>query len=160
MASAVLPLNPATIKLLERPDLDAAVGLFEAQLREHRIASTAQELRTVIETVVSHPEHGFMLLASVGERPVGVAYAAALLSLEHAGIVGWVEELYVVPDSRGVGIGSALLNEVLSRAVQSGWKGVELELIAGHERAGRLYVRHGFHPLARRRYSRIFTSRR
>jgi maltose/maltodextrin transport system permease protein len=45
---------------------------------------------------------------------IGVAYASSLLSLEHGGVSGWLEELYVLPQWRGLGIGSRLIAEVVT----------------------------------------------
>ena len=45
---------------------------------------------------------------------------------------------------RGRSVGSALLADVIARAERLNWRGVELEVVVGHERAAALYVRHGF----------------
>jgi GNAT superfamily N-acetyltransferase len=133
-----------------------AVTLLQAQLREHEIETPADLLRDVVVRVQADAREGFMLLAHDGAQPVGIAYAAAHLSAEHGGISGWLEELYVVPSSRGSGVGSALLREVVERAQALAWRGVELEVVAGHERAAPLYQRHGFAPTPRARFTRLF----
>src|ERR1700738_928526 len=103
-----------SINLLDARQLDGAIVLFDTQLREHGIATSVDELRTVAETVVAEPRYGFILVASaVDGNPVGVAYASRLLSLEHGGFSGWLEELYVLPEWRGRGIGSCLIAEVI-----------------------------------------------
>ena len=106
--------------------------------------------------VVGDERLGFMLLAHADGHAVGVAYAAAHLSAEHGGVIGWLEELYVVPEYRSAGVGSALLADVVARAERLEWRGLELEVVAGHERAAALYVRHGFIAAARSRYTRLF----
>jgi len=89
---------------------------------------------------------------------VGAVFAAAHSSLEHGGTIGWLEELYVSPQSRGQGIGSRLMADVISRARQLGWRGLELEVVTGHERAIALYLRHGFQPLSRTRFVRVLAA--
>ena len=131
--------------------------LLSAQLREHDIFTPVERLRAVVEEVVADARHGFMLLASSGDRAIGTAYGAAHLSAEHGGVIGWLEELYVVPEMRGRGIGSRLLDDLVSRAQQLQWRGLELEVVAGHERAAALYVRHGFMATPRARYTRIWS---
>ncbi len=145
-----------SIKPVESGDIETAVALLVAQLDEHEIVTPIDALRDVVREVVTDARHGFILLAMSGDRAVGIAYAAAHLSAEHGGILGWLEELYVVPDQRGCGVGSALLREVAARAQALDWRGLELEIVAGHERAVPLYERHAFLPLARARFSRIF----
>ena len=136
--------------------IETAVALLQAQLREHEIETGAELLRAVVVRVHSDAREGFLLLAHDGGAPVGIAFAAAHLSAEHGGTIGWLEELYVVPQARGHGCGGALLTEVIQRARELRWRGLELEVVAGHERAVPLYRRHGFAPTARARFTRIF----
>ena len=147
-------MNSLLIKSVEAADVPAVVALFEAQLREHDIVTLAEGIRNVIHSMTSNPTFGFILLAMEQGSPVGVAYAAAHLSVEHGGIIGWLEELYVVPARRNSGIGSRLLTEVISRTGRLGWRGIELEIVAGHDRVAPLYLRHGFQPLSRSRFHR------
>lgn len=145
-----------SVRLCASGDIEAAVDLLSAQLAEHDIATSADALRAVTRTVISDTRHGFILLATAGEQAAGIAYAAAHLSAEHGGTVGWLEELYVAPQWRGHGIGSLLVSEVIVRARELAWRGLELEVVAGHERPVSLYRRHGFQPAARMRFSRMF----
>ena len=146
-----------TIASARASDVETSVALLDAQLREHDIVTAEKRLRAVVQSVVDDESHGFVLLASSRGRRVGIAYAAAHLSAEHGGVIGWLEELYVLPDFRGRGIGSLLLAELLARAQTLQWRGVELEVVAGHERAAALYLRHGFVAVPRARYTRIFS---
>jgi len=150
-------VNPISIAEATAADTESVVGLLDAQLREHDIATAEDALRAVVHAITSDARHGFFLLASKGARSVGVAYAAAHLSAEHGGVVGWLEELYVVPDCRAQGIGSLLLDELMLRALQLRWRAIELEIVAGHERAAALYLRHGFVALHRTRYTKILS---
>ena len=144
------------INLVDAQMLDAVVGLFEAQLQEHGITVSRNDLRMVAQTIVADRRYGFMLLASAPEgNPIGAAYASSLLSLEHGGVSGWVEELYVLPHWRGRGIGSRLIAEVVARARELGWRALDLEVDANHQRAISLYARHQFKPHSRSRYYRV-----
>ena len=132
--------------------------MLQAQLREHDIETPSELLRAVVTRVQTDARQGFILLAQNGAEPVGIAYAAAHLSAEHGGTIGWLEELYVAPEARGSGVGSALLREVIARARALEWCGIELEVVAGHERAVPLYERHGFKAAQRARFTRIFAA--
>ena len=145
-----------SITALRTSDVEVAVKLLAAQLEEHDIATPAERLRDVIQTVVADGRHGFILLASADDRAFGIAYAAAHMSAEHGGLIGWLEELYVIPEWRGRGVGSLLLVDLVSRAQQLHWRGVDLEVVAGHERAAALYLRSGFVATPRARYTRLF----
>lgn len=136
--------------------LDHAVELLKRQLEEHDIVTAEDDLRQVTRKVIEEPHLGFILLALSAEEFTGIVYAAAHLSAEHGGVIGWLEELFVTPESRGRGVGSALIHETIERAHQMAWRALELEVVSGHERAVPLYQRHDFVALSRTRFSRIF----
>lgn len=145
------------VRLAQPEECAAILHLLEAQLAEHEIFPPREALRAVIARVLAEPEHGFILLAfGENDEAIGVAYAAAHLSAELGGTVGWLEELYVVPDWRGRGVGGRILAEVTRHARARDWRGLELEVVAGHERAAALYERNAFRRLARTRFSHIF----
>ena len=81
-----------------------------------------------------------------------MAYMSSLMSLEHGGISGWLEELYVLPAWRGRGIGTRLLARAVLQARRLGWKAVDLEVDRDHRRAEALYPVHGFSRVPRRRF--------
>jgi ribosomal protein S18 acetylase RimI-like enzyme len=146
-------MSLATITPVDTEMLDAITNLFEAQLREHEITTSRDDLRAVAQTVLVDKRHGFMLAARASDGSViGVAYASSLLSLEHGGVSGWIEELHVLPDMRGQGIGSSLLAEVVAHAEGSGWHALDLEVEASHVRATSLYARYQFQPHSRSRF--------
>ena len=149
-------MSLATITLVDAETLDAVTGLLEAQLREHEITTSRDDLRAVAQTVIADRRYGFMLVARAPDgSPIGVAYASSLLSLEHGGASGWIEELYVLTQWRGRGIGSRLIAEVVARAKESGWRALDLEVESSHQRAISLYARHQFQPHSRSRFYRI-----
>ena len=65
-----------------------------------------------------------------------------------------MEELYVLPEFRELGIGSLLVAEFIWVASALGWRAIDLEIETGHQRAVSLYKRHGFTQLDRSRLSR------
>jgi GNAT superfamily N-acetyltransferase len=141
------------VRLANQRDIDAVSALLEAQLREHQMTPPADALRASTRTVTDDPRYGFILLAAGPDNvAVGVAYASSLLSFEHGGVSGWVEELYVTPARRGQGIGSRLLEGVISIAKELGWRALDLEVDTNHERAIALYQRHHFLPHSRSRF--------
>ena len=148
-------LPPLCITMASDGTADMAVILLQAQLHEHEIETPAELLRAVVTQVLADSRAGFILLAGRDGEALGIAYAAAHLSAEHGGTIGWLEELYVVPAQRGGGVGSALLDAVIARAAELQWRALELEVVAGHERAVPLYVRHGFAAASRARFTRL-----
>jgi GNAT superfamily N-acetyltransferase len=80
---------------------------------------------------------------------VGLAYLSFQWTLERGGWVMWLEELYVLPALRALGIGTALLRAALDVARARSCRAVELEVETSHTRAANLYARAGFRPLDR-----------
>jgi GNAT superfamily N-acetyltransferase len=133
-----------------RPDeLDAICGLLTAQLDEHAIPLAPELLVEAVRTALADDQKALILLARQGGRPVGVAFVSFQSSLERGGRIMWLEELYVLPELRGRGTGTALLRAALEAARVRGCRSVELEVEASHTRAANLYARAGFQPLAR-----------
>jgi GNAT superfamily N-acetyltransferase len=141
-----------TIDRAHVSDREAAADLLTAQLREHRIDQQRGELLQVVTGILADKQRGFLLLARAGAEVVGIAYLATILSVEHGGRSGWLEELYVIPEYRGRGIGQGLLTEVMERARELGLVAVDLEVDVEHRRVETLYTRFGFRSLPRSRW--------
>jgi GNAT superfamily N-acetyltransferase len=133
-------------------DCGPCAALLVTQLAEHHVEVTSDELVPVLNQVVADPRLGFLLVARAADRIIGVAYAATLLSAEHCGFVSSLEELYVAPEWRQQGVGTALLSAILDRAGTSGMVAIELEVDTGHSRVISLYQRFGFRRLDRSRW--------
>lgn len=76
------------------------------------------------------------------------AVAVALITLRpnvwYAGLVALLDELYVEPARRGDGIGSAIIDELLTISRSRGVDLIEINVDEGDVDARRFYERHGF----------------
>jgi ribosomal protein S18 acetylase RimI-like enzyme len=133
-------------------DCGRCADLLVTQLAEHGVEVSQEGLLPVLQRVVADRNLGFLLVARMDSRIVGVAYSATLLSAEHCGFVGSLEELYVAPDCRNAGIGTALLKAVFDEAHARGLVAIELEVDIDHHRVESLYRRFGFRRLDRSRW--------
>ena len=130
------------------PDIQRLLAI---QLREHHVSIAPAELAAAIDGVLRNPARGFFLVAVQGGGCVGVAYVSFIWALEHGGLAGWLEELYVLPAHRDGGVGTLLLNAVIATARSEGCAALDLEIDSGHDRVKSLYQRHGFEALPRSR---------
>jgi ribosomal protein S18 acetylase RimI-like enzyme len=128
--------------------------LLVEHLRELGIDASATALTQVLEDVARDSARGFILVARENGRVVGVAYVATILSMEHCGPVAWLEELYVTPDCRHRGVGTAPVSAVLEQVEAAGLVAIDLEVDAAQRRAISFYQRLGFRRLDRSRLVR------
>lgn len=77
-------------------------------------------------------------------KTAGYALLAKTFSQEAGGIVVWIEEIYLLPEFRNKGIGSAFLEFVKNEIPAARYR---LEAEPENERAKALYKRHGFEKL-------------
>jgi ribosomal protein S18 acetylase RimI-like enzyme len=85
-----------------------------------------------------------VLLARVGERPVGVAVCFTGFSTFRARPLFNIHDLAVLPNYRRRGVGARLLQAVKDEAARRGYCKVTLEVREDNRTARRLYERAGF----------------
>lgn len=85
-----------------------------------------------------------VLALLAGEPAVGVALLTFRPSVWFPGPAAILEELYVVPDRRGRGIGGRLLERALAEAAERGAGTLEIPVDEGDVDARRFYEAHGF----------------
>lgn len=135
-------------------DLDDLVRLLQGQYGEHAIELPVDALRAAVRAVLDDPGRGAFLVARAGGRAIGLAYLAFTWTLEHGGRTAWLEELFVDPEARTAGVGTALLRAALALARERGCVAMDLEVEADHARAEHLYAREGFLRRTRARWWR------
>ncbi len=145
---------PPDIRHATAADRDVVIDLLVAQLRDHAIPTPAVDLARTVDALLLRPQRARFLLAVAGGRAIGLAAVSFGWPLEHGGRGAWLEELFVIPEARGRGTGTRLLEAALDVARGQGAVAVDLEVERGHERAASLYRRHGFTPLERTRWAK------
>jgi len=103
-------------------------------------------------------KHGVMLIAEVGEKPVGWAFAyderAELFVVEPERRHGYLAELFLLPQARGKGLGRALIEGCEAWARDRGHKLLTVGVLARNPTAIRAYEGAGYAPygITMRRY--------
>ena len=123
-------------------DAVTVARLLDAFNREYQVPTPGPE---VLAARLRRLLAGTEVIAFLAGNP---AVAVALLTLRpnvwYDGPVGLLDELYVAPESRGRGIGSALLGAVESITRQRGGRLVEIAVDGADTDARRFYERHGY----------------
>ena len=136
-------------------DLVPILQLLRTQLEEHDIVLTPQALETATRGLLEDHTRGQILAARIDGELVGVAVISFLWTLEHGGPAAWLDEVYVEPARRGLGIGKQLIEAAMQVARDNGCIALDLEVDAGHEAAERLYERMEFRRHRRVRWVRM-----
>jgi ribosomal protein S18 acetylase RimI-like enzyme len=117
-------------------------------------AQTWEQQRAIYEELFAKPDT-VLLLAHVDGALVGYAVTHVMAvrdtwiydTWETGERIGELEAIGVLPEHRGQGIGSALLDEVDREFAAQGVADVILGVLPGNVDAMRLYARRGFKPI-------------
>jgi ribosomal protein S18 acetylase RimI-like enzyme len=139
-----MPIEPATLA-----DLSAVTDLWvdlATEQRPHGSHVRPAENRTAIrERLAAHTVAGTLLVDRADDRVVGfVSFEPRQSDLGLDAARGLVENIYVHPDYRGAGRGSALLDAAEAELRDRGVEVVQLEVMAANERARSFYAAHGY----------------
>ncbi|MGA9275534.1 GNAT family N-acetyltransferase [Ilumatobacter sp.] len=85
-----------------------------------------------------------MFAILVGEPALAVALVSVRPNVWYEGNVGLLDELYVVPERRNRGIGSAILQLLHEHSAVSRIDAIEINIDEGDVDARRFYERHGY----------------
>lgn len=135
----------ATVRLATVADAATVARLLHDFNTEFGTASPGIEVLTTRLAVLLVGDDTFSLVA---EGEAGALVAVALVTLRpnvwYVGPVALLDELYVVPDLRGRGIGSAIITELEVMAGERGVALIEINVDEGDVDAQRFYERHGY----------------
>jgi GNAT superfamily N-acetyltransferase len=126
------------------PQLVALLGILFAQ--EHELSPDPHKQRRALEAILDDPSRATVFVAREGAKVVAMAALHYTTSTAEGGKSAWFEDLCVLPEERGKGIGPRLLGFVLDAAKKAGALRVTLLTDGDNERAQALYRKLGFKP--------------
>jgi ribosomal protein S18 acetylase RimI-like enzyme len=123
----------------------ATVARLMAEFRDHLARSEPPDadIRASVARILADPRSEF-LIASDGERALGVCQLRYRWSVWTSAEDCWLEDLFVAPEARRAGLGKALVEAALSSARARGCVRIELDVDEDNESAMALYRRCGF----------------
>lgn len=126
---------------------DRWVELAEGQRPYGSHLATAPNRAQVRESISRHVVTGRIRVARAEDRIVGfVMFTMESDRLERTVARGLVENLYVVPDRRGEGLGTRLLEAAEAALRDDGADVVTLDVLADNEAARAFYRSKGYEP--------------
>ena len=129
------------IELVQESDLGELLPMMRAYCDFYEVAPSDADLEALARALIADPRHEGMQLIARGEggEPLGFAtvyWSWQTLSAARAGVMN---DLFVVPEARGRGIGRALIEECRQRAREHGAAELVWETAPDNETAQRLY---------------------
>jgi GNAT superfamily N-acetyltransferase len=103
-----------------------------------------RRIETLLRELLAAPQRGACWIAESGGDFVGYLLAAYIFSLEHGGMMAEIDELFVTPAGRSVGVGSRLLESAARDLEARGLVRLQLQLAVGNHHARAFYARRGF----------------
>lgn len=117
-------------------------GLLDAFNREYHTPTPGPTvLATRLERLLARAD---VIALLTGDPAVGVALLTLRPNVWYDGPVALLDELYVVPELRGRGLGSALLAAAEAATRRRGGELVEINVDGDDTDARRFYERHGY----------------
>ena len=135
------------IRPMNRGDRQAYISMAAAFYASDAVIKkvTVQVVESVFDDIMAGSPHieGYMLLDEAG---AGYALLAHSFSQEAGGRVLWVDEIYIRPEYRGIGLAKELLSFV-KKQFAGKVKRIRLDVEADNMNALVLYKKMGFVPL-------------
>jgi ribosomal protein S18 acetylase RimI-like enzyme len=125
-------------------DVPLILRLMEDFYRDTSTPLDSEAARGALAALVADPALGRVIVIELGTEPAGYVVLSLGFSLEFLGRDAFVDELYVVPEHRGQGLGKAAIRELESVAAGLGVKALHLEVGPDNESALSLYRGTGF----------------
>ena len=146
MTTEADPDNTAAILAPVGPgDADELLDLARAFHAEDGHPLDACGERAVREVCDGHPlARGFLVRDAEAGSTLGYCVITLGYGVEYGGADAFLDDLYLVPDARGRGLGREVMAAAEAEAVRLGARAVHLVVAPDNERAQRLYRRHGF----------------
>lgn len=111
--------------------------------------------RRALRRILAHPSIGRLWVVEAHGEVLGMVSLLASVSTALGSPVAWLEDLVVVPEWRGRGLGKILMKAALAEAKRRGWKRVSLLTDEANLPAQAFYRKHGFSASPMRPYRRL-----
>ena len=99
--------------------------------------------RAIFEQNLADPDVHYVIYEA-DSQSVGFASCHVQRLLHHAGLVGEIQEMYVLPTHRSGGVGQALVEHFIDLACREGWVHLEVTSNRRRTRTHTFYERLGF----------------
>lgn len=131
------------VRWATRWDRKSLVAMVRALAAQHGAEVSEETLGTAFEYALSHPTAVRFAVAQRDDQLVGTASLQEAYSTWSAAPYGSIEDVFVVPEARGTGVGTALLALLVAEARKRGYCRVELHVQEDNDDAWKFYEARG-----------------
>ena len=130
-------------------DVEVLLPMVEQYWRFDSIEGfDATRMRKLLTRVLEDGNLGRAWVATVYGEPAGYLLAVYVFSLEHLGLTAEIDEFFVVPAHRGLGLGHQMMATAEAQFREEGCTNVSLQLGRSNEAARNFYRSNGFEERA------------
>lgn len=138
--SSTTSIHPAAAE-----DIEAILPMVEQYWRFENIEGfDPARMRALLTRVLEDASLGRLWIARVYGEPAGYLLAVYVFSLEFQGLTAEIDEFFVMPEHRSLGIGAGMLEAAETQFRAEGCTSVALQLGRSNEAARKFYRDHGF----------------
>jgi GNAT superfamily N-acetyltransferase len=124
-------------------EIEEMLPLIRAYCEFYETEPDDDGLRRMFETLITDPSQGAVFIARYQGRAVGFATLDWKWSSLKAARIGYLEDLFVDPEARGLGIADALIEVCAERCRELGMPAMDWLTAPDNHRAQQVYNRTG-----------------
>jgi GNAT superfamily N-acetyltransferase len=130
-------------------DIPRLLGLVRRYWDFEAIGSfNALRIELLLKHLMGNPALGAIWVAESAGTLAGYLIVVLVMSVEHQGVMGEIDEFFVLPQERSQGVGARLLAAAEAALVQRGCVRLQLQLGIANGTARTFYQRHGYEARA------------
>jgi ribosomal protein S18 acetylase RimI-like enzyme len=125
-------------------DARQLVGLMAEFYAESDFRLNNQRAESAFTTILTDDRLGSVWLIEEVSQAVGYLVLTVCFSMEYGGRIAFVDDFYVKPTFRGVGVGTKALAQARDWCVRQDIRGMSVEVASKNAAAQKVYRRTGF----------------
>ena len=131
------------IRQARTDEIEEMLPMIRAYCEFYETEPNEQGIRTMFETLITDPGQGVVFIARADGKAVGFATLDWKWSSLKGARIGYLEDLFVDPGTRGKGIADALIEVCATRCRELGMPALEWMTAPDNHRAQKVYNRTG-----------------
>jgi ribosomal protein S18 acetylase RimI-like enzyme len=135
-----------TVQRATEDDIEKLVLLMRDFHAEAQYPLDATWAAGAFSSLLSNPTLGCVWLMLRERQAAGFVVLSLRYTMEHAGLSGYIDDLYVRPEFRRMGAASSALDSLLAECRARGCQSIQVEVGESNPAAFALYARYGLEP--------------